>query len=54
MLKDAQNDPIKRTAAITDVVKSIAIIPDEIARMVYAKECSGLFGMDEQTILRQI
>ena len=54
VLKDAQNDPIKRTAAITDVVKSIAIIPDEIARMVYAKECSGLFDMDEQTILRQI
>ncbi len=54
VLKDAQNDPIKRTAAITDVVKSIAIIPDEIARMVYAKECSNLFDMDEQTILRQI
>ena len=54
VLKDAQNDPIKRTAAITDVVKSIAIIPDEIARMVYAKECSNLFGMNEQTILRQI
>ncbi len=44
VLKDAKNDPIKRTAAITDVVKSIALIPDEIARMVYAK----------QTILRQI
>ena len=54
VLKDAQNDPIKRTAAITDVVKSIAIIPDEIARMVYARECSTLFGIDEQTILRQI
>ena len=54
VLKDAQNDPIKRTAAITDVVKSIALIPDEIARMVYAKECSAMFDMDEQTILRQI
>lgn len=54
VLQDAHNDPIKRTAAITDVVKSIAIIPDEIARMVYSKECSNLFGMDEQTILRQI
>ena len=54
VLKDAKNDPIKRTAAITDVIKSIAIIPDEIARMVYAKECSTLFGMNEQTILRQI
>lgn len=54
VLKDAQNDPIKRSAAITDVVKSIAIIPDEIARMVYAKECSNMFCMDEQTILREI
>ena len=54
VLKDAQNDPIKRTAAITDVVKSIALIPDEIARGVYAKECSNLFGFDEQTIRRQI
>ena len=54
VLKYAHNDPIKRTAAITDVVKSIAVIPDEIARMVYAKECSTLFGIDEQTILRQI
>ena len=54
VLKDAKNDPIKRTAAITDVIKSIAVIPDEIARMVYAKECSNLFGMDEQTVLRQI
>ena len=54
VLSDAQNDPIKRTAAITDVVKSISIIPDDIARMVYAKECSTLFGFDEQTILRQI
>ncbi len=54
VLKDAKNDPIKRTAAITDVVKSIALIPDEIARMVYAKECSNMFSMDEQAILRQI
>lgn len=54
VLNDAQNDPIKRSVAITDVVKSIALIPDEIARMVYAKECSNLFGFDEQTILRQI
>ena len=54
MLRDAENDPIKRSAAITDVIKSIAIIPDEIARMVYAKECSNMFGMDEQAILRQI
>lgn len=54
VLKDAQNDPIKRTAAITDVIKSISVIPDEIARMVYAKECSNLFDIDEQTILREI
>jgi len=54
LLGDAQGDPIKRSAAITDVVKSIALIPSNIARSVYAKECSMMFGIEEQVLLREI
>ena len=54
LLKDTQNDPIKRAAAITDIVNSIAVIPDEITRAVYAKECATTLGIDEETILSQI
>jgi len=54
LLSDAQNDPIKRTEAITDVVKSIACIPSSILRSVYAKECSAIFGIGEDVLLREI
>ncbi|MDE5635757.1 MAG: DNA primase, partial [Muribaculaceae bacterium] len=40
LLEGAENDPIKRAAVITDIVKSIACIPDNIARTVYIGECS--------------
>lgn len=54
LLDGAENDPIKKSQAITDVVKSIAVIPAAITRSVYAKECSRLFGMSEQMLLREI
>ncbi len=54
LLAGAENDPVKRVAAITEVVKSIAVIPQPIARQVYAKECAVLFGMDEKMILGEI
>ena len=54
LLEGVKNDPIKQSEAITDVVKSIAVIPDAITRSVYAKECSRLFGVSEQMLLREI
>ncbi|MBO4871201.1 MAG: DNA primase [Muribaculaceae bacterium] len=54
LLKDAQNDPIKRSQAITEVVKSIAMIPTAITRSVYAKECASIFGIEEKVLLREI
>lgn len=54
LLEGVKNDPIKQSEAITEVVKSIAVIPDAITRSVYAKECSRLFGVSEQMLLREI
>jgi len=54
LLGNAQNDPIRRTEAITEVMKSIALIPSEISRSVYAKECSEMFGIEQQVLLREI
>ena len=50
LLDDAKNDPIKRSQLITDVVQSIALIPQAITRSVYLKECARIFGMDEQML----
>ena len=41
LLKDAQNDPIKRANLIKEVVQTIAIIPDVIIRSVYTQDREG-------------
>lgn len=52
LLKDAQRDPIKRAKLTEDIVKSIAVIPDEIIRSTYVHECAEILGMDEAMLMR--
>lgn len=54
LLKDAQNDPIKRATVIKDIVETIAVIPDPIYRSTYIKECSRTFEMAEQTLTNEV
>lgn len=54
LMKDAQNDPIKRANLINDVVRSIASIPDPVTRSVYIRECSVMLSTDEQTLYSQV
>ena len=54
LLEGTERDPIKRAAVIGDVVKSISVIPDAIARSVYARECSIQLGISEDVLLREI
>eukprot|EP01029_Cantina_marsupialis_P031830 TRINITY_DN927_c0_g1_i1.p1 TRINITY_DN927_c0_g1~~TRINITY_DN927_c0_g1_i1.p1 ORF type:complete len:677 (-),score=90.77 TRINITY_DN927_c0_g1_i1:1838-3868(-) len=54
LLKDAQDDPVKRANLIIDIVRSIAIIPDAIVRSVYVKECSGILNVDERVLYTEI
>ncbi len=51
LLKDAANDPIKRSEVIRDIVQSISVIPDTIFRISYIKECSRLLDMPEATLM---
>lgn len=54
MLKDTARDPIKRAKAIEEVTRSIAVIPSEVTRAIYAKEVSDMFGIGEDVVLRDI
>lgn len=51
LLKDAGDDPIKRAELITDIVKSIAVIPETIMRSVYIKDTSQYLHIDESIIV---
>ena len=54
LMKEADGDPIKRAALISDIVQSISVIPDAITRSVYARECSRQMEVDENILLREI
>ncbi len=53
LLKGVSNDPIARANVITDVIESIALIPDPITRNVYIQECANRLGMSEKLIVQQ-
>ena len=54
MSDEAKNDPVKKAAMIGDVIKSIAIIPNQIIRATYAKECASRLEIDEAVIYDEI
>lgn len=54
LLDDAGNDPIKRSSLITDIIRTVAIIPDNIARSIYIRECSAMMEIDEQVLLNEV
>ena len=54
LLKDAENDPIKRGQVIREIVETISVIPDSIFRITYVKECSRILDMPEQTLTNEL
>lgn len=54
LLKDAQNDPIKRAQVTKDIVASVSKIPDAIKRAVYIRECAALMKVDENLLLTEM
>ena len=54
LLSDVKGDPTKRAALITEIVTSIAKIPDSIKRSVYIQECSSLLGIEERVLINEM
>lgn len=51
LIKEAQNDPIKKADLIRDMVQSISKIPDRIQREIYIQECSRIMDISEQVLM---
>ena len=54
LLETAKTDPIQRANLISDVVRTIAIIPDSIIRTVYINECTKILDVDEAVLYSEI
>ena len=54
LLDDAGNDPVKRAALIGDIIRTIAIVQNDITRTIYIRECSAKMEIDEQVVLNEV
>jgi len=54
LLKDSNNDPIKKAGVIRDIVTSISKIPDGIQREVYVQECSRIMDISERVLFSEL
>lgn len=54
LLKDVNNDPAKKSAVIHNIVGSIALIPNNLTRSLYLKECSSILEVDESVLYYEL
>ena len=54
LMADAGGDPYKRASLITDIVKSISVIPEAIVRSEYIKECSQMLHVEERILVSEV
>lgn len=54
IMEQAQGDPVKMRQLIGNIVESIALIPDEISRMLYISQAAQTLMIDENQIILAI
>ncbi len=54
LMGTVENDPVSKARLINDIVRSISVIPDNITRTVYIKECSRLMDVQEEVLYTEI
>jgi len=51
--REASHDPVKKAAAIREVLQSIAKVPDGLKRQVFLQQTASVFGFEEQVIITE-
>ena len=54
LLKDAENDPIKKVEAVRDIVKSVAHVSNGLKQEVYLKQVASQFGLTERNLFDEL
>lgn len=54
LLKEVGDDPVKRAELISDMVRTTALIPNNISRAVYIRECAAMMAIDEQVLINEV
>lgn len=54
LLSEANDDPIKKAAAIRDIVKSIAFVKNSLKQEIYLKEVAQKFDLTERALFNEL
>ena len=54
LLDEVGEDPIRRAGLVSNVVKSIAVVPNEILRSEYIKKCSEMLNVGELLLVKEV
>lgn len=54
LVAEAGEDPVRKAAAIHELVESIALVPDHVLRSLYVKQCAKLLEVAEQALLSEL
>jgi DNA primase len=54
LMQDVGDDPVKKAAAIHEIVESIALVPDLVLRSLYVQQCSRLLQINEQALISEM
>ncbi|MDR1860271.1 MAG: DNA primase [Bacteroidales bacterium] len=50
LLKDAGNDPIEKGRTVSNIIQSVAVVPNSVTRSIYIQECSRLLNISEEAL----
>ena len=54
LLKETENDPIKKAEAIRDIVKSVANVDNGLKQEIYLKQIATQFGLTERNLFDEL
>ena len=54
LVKEAGNDPVKKAAAIHELVESIAVVSDHVLRALYVQQSAALLQIQEQALVSEL
>ncbi|MBN2747031.1 MAG: DNA primase [Bacteroidales bacterium] len=52
--QEAGNDPLKKAAMIKDIVGSIALVPENINRLLFIRQASEIVNIEEQILVNEV
>jgi DNA primase len=54
LLLKGVSDPQKRSEAVSNILKSVSVIPDKLKRETYLSDCAHRFGVNEQALVSTV